>query len=101
QKAYSVDSRTDQLRLVASQDGREGSVTVHQNVSLYSAFVKRGRSVSHELRPGRHAWLQLIAGELDLNGRTIAAGDGASVTDAKRLSIRSTADAHFLLFDLV
>ncbi|MEM6733893.1 MAG: pirin family protein [Myxococcota bacterium] len=100
QKSYSVDARTDQLRLVASHDGRKGSVVIHQDANLYSSYLARGRSLTHALAPNRHAWLQLISGELELNGKTVRPGDGASTQQSGELSIRATRDAHFLLFDL-
>ena len=89
------------LRLIGSQDGRDGSVTIHQDVSLYSAVLGDGDRVSHALAGGRIAWLQVAQGALDLNGQALTAGDGAAIQDLDQLTFVSTAAAtEFLLFDM-
>lgn len=93
----SVEGR---LRLVASPDGRDGSLTLHQDAELYVTKLAAGSEVRHELRPGRHAWLQVVGGELDLDGNPLAAGDGAALSDVQTLKLRAHGDAHALLFDL-
>jgi hypothetical protein len=90
----------DGLRLVASHDGRDSSLRVHQDVDLYAARLKAGQTVTHSLAPKRHAWLQVVRGALTLNGTELHAGDGAAVRDEQRLEIRATEAAEFLLFDL-
>ena len=76
-----VDERRNRLRLVASPDGRDGSLTIRQDASLYLGTLDAGREVSHALTPGRHAWLQVLRGAVQLDGRSLAEGDGAAVSD--------------------
>lgn len=89
-----------ELRLIASHDGRAGSVTIHQDAALYAARPKAGTTVKHELANGRHAWLQIAKGEVEVEGSKLSAGDGAAVSNVAQLELRATRDAEFLLFDL-
>lgn len=100
QKAFPIEHRRDQLRLVVSQDAREGSLHIHQDASIYASVLSKGKSVTHPLAPGRHAWLQLPKGQVTLNGVVLHAGDGAAISDESSLTITSEEDAEFLLFDL-
>jgi redox-sensitive bicupin YhaK (pirin superfamily) len=100
QKAIPEKEERGVLRLVASRDGRDGSVTIHQDVDLYASRLAPGEHVEHALRPNRHAWLQMVSGTLDLNGTALAAGDGAAVTRETALKMTARAPTHFLLFDL-
>jgi redox-sensitive bicupin YhaK (pirin superfamily) len=100
QKAYPDVERKDRLRLVASRDGRDGSLTIHQDAELYTTLLSRGESVSHPLKAGRHAWVQVARGAATLNGKALATGDGAAVSGEKALELKATADAEVLLFDL-
>jgi hypothetical protein len=88
------------LRLIASRDGRAGSVTIHQQADVYAALLAAGDRVSHALAPGRLAYLQVARGSVRLNGQAMAAGDGAKVRDETRLEISGESDAEILLFDL-
>jgi redox-sensitive bicupin YhaK (pirin superfamily) len=96
QKAF--PDRDGRLRLVASHDGRDGSLTIHQDVDLYASQLGSG-SLTHELRPGRYGWLQVARGSVTLNGVTLAAGDGAAIEGESSLTISGTG-AEFLFFDL-
>jgi redox-sensitive bicupin YhaK (pirin superfamily) len=100
QCSFAVAERQRRLRLVASRDGRNGSVTVHQNVNLFAALLDRGDQVIHDLRPDRHAWLQLARGTVTLNDVSLSVGDGASVSDTSTLRISADTPAEILLFDL-
>ncbi|MEL6900200.1 MAG: pirin family protein [Cyanobacteria bacterium J06606_4] len=101
QKHFAPDTRQDQWRLVGSRDGREGSVTIHQDVSLYAATLGNNKRLSYSLDPDRKAWLQVVKGELQLDGQTLKAGDGLAFADLDTLSILSNADnTEVLLFDL-
>ena len=100
QKAFSEEERHNRLRLVASPDGEEGSLTIRQDARLYLATLDGGREVRHELSPGRHAWLQVLRGAVTLNGTSLATGDGAAVSAEERLEVASPGDAEVLLFDL-
>ena len=97
QKNYSDDERRNTLRLVASRDGRDGSVTVHQDASIYSSLLDG--TVSHEFASGRYGWLQLARGEAEVNGETLRAGDGAAISGETQLTITGK-KAELLLFDL-
>jgi redox-sensitive bicupin YhaK (pirin superfamily) len=101
QKSFGDEAR-NQLRLVASPDARDGSVTIHQDAELYVARLDGGKAASHELRPGRHAWVQVVRGAVDLNGKPLEAGDGAAVSEEKRLALaaKGPEGAEVLVFDL-
>ena len=100
QREFPPAQRRDQLRLVAARDGRDGAVTIHQDVDLYATLLSPGTSVEHSLRAGRHAWLQVAAGEVTLNGKNLAAGDGAAVSDESSVRIEAIESSEVLLFDL-
>lgn len=100
QKTFSEASRHNVLRLVASRDGAKDSVKVHQDIRLYTSLLDAGRSVEHTLQSGRHAWLQVASGTLRVNDVSLAAGDGAKVSEVGTLRLTADNDTHFLLFDL-
>ncbi|MFL5362987.1 MAG: pirin family protein [Myxococcales bacterium] len=100
QKAFPASERRGKLRLVASRDGREGSVTVHQDAALYTALLENGERVTYEPRPGRSTWVHVARGEIELNGKRLAEGDGAAVNDEKRLDLSAKGSAEVLVFDL-
>ena len=100
QRAFPAAELHGRLRLVASRDGREGSVTVHQDVQVWAARLAAGDEILYALAPGRHAWLQVVRGALAVNGTTLAAGDGAAVSDEARLALTASAPSELLLFDL-
>lgn len=93
-------SRRDRLRLVAARDPADGAIKVHQDVQLYASLLSPGKSVTHTVAPGRHAWLQAARGGLTVNGVTLNAGDGAAISEEGKLIIEARDDAEFLLFDL-
>ena len=101
QKVYPVAERGNRLRVVASGDGREGSIRIHSATSLYASVLEPGRTVEHTVRSGRHAWVQVARGSLDVNGRPMTAGDGAAVSREGLLAIRAgERGAEILVFDL-
>lgn len=101
QIAIAPEDKRRQLRLVGSRDGRDGSVTIHQDVSLYATSLGEGDAVEHALAPGRVAWVQVARGAVNLNGHTLTAGDGAAVSDLDTLSLTGVAnEAEVLLFDM-
>jgi len=100
---FAPEEKQNRLRLIAAHDGREGSTTIHQDASVYASVLDSGKSLSLDLKPGRHAWVQLISGELDVNDTRLAAGDGAAISDETKLTLTSVAGngaAEFLVFDL-
>jgi redox-sensitive bicupin YhaK (pirin superfamily) len=95
--------KRNRLRLIASQDGREGSTRINQDASVYASLLDRGKTLELNLEPGRHAWVQLVSGELDVNGTRMKSGDGAAISDEGKLVLASVGGdgaAEFLLFDL-
>src|ERR1700726_3714105 len=100
QRAFSQDERQGQLRLVASPDGADGSLTIRQDARLYLSSSKSGESVSHELQTGRHAWLQVLRGRVKVNGSALQTSDGLAISDEPRLTVVSEQGAEVMLFDL-
>ena len=92
--------RKGKLRLVGSPDGRDGSVTIHQDVNLYASLLDPGARVDFAPPAGRHVWLQVARGAIDLNGKPLAAGDGAAISGERALAITAQQPAEILLFDL-
>jgi quercetin 2,3-dioxygenase len=86
--------------LVISPDGRDGSATIQQDAEVYRIRLQPGQSVTHDVRPGRGAWLQIAGGALSLNGVALSTGDGASTEDAGLLTLAATQPTEALLFDL-
>ena len=100
QIALSKEDRRGRLRLIASPDGREGSVTIHQDATVYAGLLAPGERVQHALAPGRMAYLHVARGAVTLNGRHLEGGDGAKIRAEPLLDIHGEADAEILLFDL-
>lgn len=99
QRAFEHAKNPGKLHLVAAKDGREGSVTVHQDVDLYAVVLEPNQQVAYTLHPQRHAWIQVARGEVRLNGLPLLQGDGAAISE-ENLVIEATTDAEILLFDL-
>jgi len=100
QKAFPLAERQGQLRLVASPDGRDGSLLIHQDAYLYTTHLAAGNETTYALASDRHAWLQVIDGSLTVNGTQVSSGDGLAVSEEIHLRLRADSDAHLLLFDL-
>jgi quercetin 2,3-dioxygenase len=100
QSAYSDAEKRGQLRLVGSRDGREGSVTIHQDVDLYATLLDGAESASLPLRPGRHAWVQVARGQVHVNGVLLKEGDGAALSDETVVTLDKADVAEVLVFDL-
>jgi len=101
QKLFAPEEKQGKLRLVASKGGDDGSVHINQDVRLYASILSAGDAVTHELAEGRHAWVQLISGSLEVNGEKISSGDGAAVSEETSLTLNaSVSPTEFLLFDL-
>ncbi len=88
------------LYLTASKSGRDGSIPINQDVDVFLGKLGGGDKISHTLKPGRHAWLQVAEGEMVLNGLPLKAGDGAAVSDEIKLILETTRPAQVILFDL-
>ena len=102
QRAFPEAERRGRLRLLASSDGRDGSVTIHQDAAMHGAILAPGDRVRHEIPAGRVAWVQVARGEITVNGQTLRAGDGLSAVDEASLEVvgGGGGDADVLVFDL-
>ena len=100
QKNFCEAEKRGKLRLVASPDGRSGSVKIRQNNELYATILPDGESVRHELKPNRHAYVQVARGSVALNGKQLDEGDGAAVSAEKSVELTGVNNAEVLLFDL-
>ncbi len=100
QREFPPEERRGRLRLVASQDGAEGSIRVHQDMSLYATLLEAGQSLQHVLAPARHAWVQVVKGDLTVNGEQLSAGDGLGITEESSLELVASSGSEALLFDL-
>ena len=100
QKAFPAATRRNRFALVADRAGTGGAVTIHQDVRMYAAELEPGARLTHTLPAGRHAWLQVARGVVDLEGDELRAGDGAAISDAASIGLASTVGAELLLFEL-
>lgn len=100
QAAFSRQDKLNQLRLIASRDGRGGSVTVHQKVDLYASILEPGTELVHDIAESHKVFVQVIVGELTLNGEDIATGDGVQISDEDCLLISAKTEAELLVFDM-
>ena len=101
QKHFSLDEKQGRLRLVASPDGRDNSVTIHQDANLYVAALNNGARVNHSTDNNRSLWLQIARGSAEINGQTLQVGDGAAITQETDIELAATTDdTEILLFDL-
>jgi hypothetical protein len=103
--SYDQKSFADQIndggsQLVASRDGREGSIRINQDADLSVVRLSSGDSTIQELKPGRHGWLQVVRGGVTAGGVKLNAGDGAAISDERRVKITADDDAEALWFDL-
>jgi redox-sensitive bicupin YhaK (pirin superfamily) len=100
QKAFPEAERRNRWRLVASRDGRDGSVRIHQDAAMYVTSLYAGKEVTYALPRGRHAWLQFVHGGVTLNGQPFQTGDGAAVSNEPALTVTAKDEAELVLFDL-
>jgi len=100
QKSFPEAEKQGQLRLIASPDANNGSVKINQDAQLYVTLLQPGEQVSHQFAAGRYGWLQVARGAVALNGKQLTQGDGAAISDEKKLTIKAREDAEVLLFDL-
>lgn len=101
QKRFSVAERRGALCVVAGPDGRDESLSIHQDATVSSALLDAGTHIAHALEPGRSAWLHILDGEVALGDRILSAGDGAGFTDEIVVSFGArTRDTEILLVDL-
>ena len=100
QKNFSEAEKRGVLRLLVSPQGRDGSVKIRQDNDLYATVLAKGETVKHELKPERHAYVQVARGSVSLNGTKLDEGDGAAISNEKTVELTGEMDAEVLLFDL-
>jgi redox-sensitive bicupin YhaK (pirin superfamily) len=100
QKRFSEDDKRGRLRLVASPDGSDGSVTLQQDARMFAALIEPGQAVEHRFAAGRIGWLHVARGSAEVNGQALSEGDGAAIQEESQLSLRSRDGGEVLLFDL-
>jgi quercetin 2,3-dioxygenase len=100
QKRFAEDERLNRLRLVASPDGADGSLLIHQDARVYLSTISNGTQIKHPLSAGRHAWLQVLRGAVSVNGQPLDTSDGAAASEETQLSIEADGEAEIMLFDL-
>ncbi len=100
QRAFPAGGRRGSWQTVGSRDGRDGSVTILQDVTLALADLDAGATIDYALAPDRHAWLQVVSGRVTLDGAALETSDGAAITDLRRLTIAAQEFAELMLFDL-
>ena len=100
QKPFGEREKRNRLRLIASRDGRDGSLTIHQDADVFVTRLSAGAAVQQALRPRRQAWVQVARGQVDVNGQTLQQGDGAAISDAAAVQLVARQEAEVLVFDL-
>ena len=100
QKAFPIAEKLGKLRLIASENGRDGSVIIYQDVSLYAGILSQSDVINYHLQDHRYAWLQIAKGEVTFNNHELQAGDGVEITGEEKITISSNSSAEILLFDL-
>jgi redox-sensitive bicupin YhaK (pirin superfamily) len=100
QKRFDAAGKRNALQLVASPDGRDGSLSIRQDARVYLAELSPGAVVTHELGHGRHAWVQVVRGRARVGGQALAASDGLAVSDEPALVVRAEEESEVMVFDL-
>jgi redox-sensitive bicupin YhaK (pirin superfamily) len=100
QKAFAAADKQGRLRVVASPDARDGSVTVHADAVVYAGLLDQGEKTELVLPKGRHAWVHVARGKAKVNGKDLAEGDGAALTDERAVVVEGIEHAEVLVFDL-
>jgi hypothetical protein len=101
EKRIPEEERRGRLRLLVSRDGRDDSISIHQDADLYASILSNGASFDHRFGPGRLGWIQVARGSVEVNGTALKAGDGAAISEERQIRIRSDSDSQILLFDMV
>ena len=100
QKRFDPAEKRGRLRLIASPDGRDGSVTIHQDATIHAALLDGAEGATLDLGPGRRAYVHVARGRLTVNGQPLGAGDALKIVDEARVSLEAGSDAEVLVFDL-
>lgn len=100
QKLFPAEEKSNRWQLVVSPDGQDGSLTIHQDISLNSTVLSEGATIDYAFNEGRCGFLQVVHGDIDVEGEHLSAGDAIAIVDPATLSLRATSDAELLLFDM-
>jgi len=100
QRAFDAPERQGRFRVVAAPDGRDGALTIRQDAEVSLATLGAGEQVSHLIRPGRYAWLQVLRGAVTVNGQPAAVGDGVALSEESRVAVQAEVPSEVMLFDL-
>ena len=100
EKAFGEADKKNRLALIAAGDARAGALKIHQDVDLYASLLDAGESLEHEFAAERSGWIQVVRGDIEVNGDRLRSGDGAAIADTRSVSITADEDAEFLLFDM-
>ncbi|KQQ39925.1 quercetin 2,3-dioxygenase [Duganella sp. Leaf126] len=100
EKHFSVESKLGKLRLIASSDGRDGSVLIHQDAAIFASILRSGDALAHPLAAGRIAYVHVIRGDVTVNGTALKGGDALKITAENRVTLADATDAEVLVFDL-
>jgi redox-sensitive bicupin YhaK (pirin superfamily) len=100
QRAFPEEERRGKLRVVASPDGRDGSLTLHQDASVHLGLLAAGERVALPIADGRHVWVQVLRGRVRANGEELRAGDGAALSGEREVALEGREDAEVMVFDL-
>ena len=99
-KHFPREEKLNQLRLIASRDGRDGSVVVHQDVDLYASILQSGVKIRHEIAEPHKVFVQVIEGEVTVNGEAVRTGDGVQVSGETALHLEGYVESEMLVFDM-
>ncbi len=100
QKHFSAEDKQGRWRLIASSDGRDASVTIHQDADVYATMLTQGDQIEHVLKPGRHAWVQVARGSVNVNGTSLLAGDAVAMSDEQSVKLSASEPSEVLMFDM-
>jgi len=100
EKSFDRADKTNRLRLIGSRDGRDGSLTIHQDMDLYATYLMAGFKLTHTFGPDRQGWLQVVSGRISVDGVSLSTGDGAAISELSKIDIEAGTDSEVLLFDM-
>ncbi len=100
ERVFTMDQKRNQLCLVASRQGENNSLLIHQDISIYLSSLEEGKVLNYLIEPGRHVWMQILSGNIRVNNHTIETSDGLAVSDESELKISAEQSSEFMLFDL-
>jgi len=100
EKTFADAAKKNQLKLIASPDGSDNSLVINQDLHLYASILDQNAELNHSFVGGHNGWIQVVEGEVEVDGEKLIAGDGAAIEQAETLGIKATTDTEFLLFDL-